>query len=109
MQMIGDSRAGRAAQIHAQIEAVGMISVIERRLHALRKQHHFRRSFPFEAGKIRGMRVGNDHDVARSIGIAIQNDEIFHAAKDDEPFFIVRFAAGALQKTQPATFLASAM
>ena len=53
MQMIGDTRAGRAAQIHAQVEAVRMVDAVERRLHALREQHHFRRGFRIEAGEIR--------------------------------------------------------
>ncbi len=65
MQMIGDAGAGGAAQIHPQIEAVRMVDVVERRLHALREQHHFRRGVPFQPGKIRGVRVGNDHHVAR--------------------------------------------
>src|ERR1700674_2890061 len=41
VQMIGDARAGRTAQIHAEVVSFGMIDRIERRLHALRKLHDF--------------------------------------------------------------------
>ena len=64
MQMIFNSSAGGAAEIHTQVEAIGMVDIIDGRLHALQEQHHFGCRISFESGKIRGVRVRYDHHVS---------------------------------------------
>src|ERR1700722_10932458 len=51
--------------------------------------HHFTESFGIGAGEIANVSVGNDHDVAGGIGIAIEDDENLFAAIGDEGFVIV--------------------
>ena len=89
VEVAGDSGAGGAAQIHAEVVTFGMINRLERRLHALCKLHDFGRRFGIEPPEIRGMRVRHDHHVARCIWVAIQNDVIFDAAQNDKRFRVL--------------------
>src|SRR5436190_4243045 len=84
MQMARDSRAGSTAEIHAEIHAIGFVERFEGCLGALRQVHHFRERCRVHAGNFRGVFVGNDHQMARSIGKAIQNSERACATMHDE-------------------------
>ena len=50
---------------------------------------HLRQRFRLRSSECRLVRIGNDHDVSRGVGIAVQDHKGFLAAEDDEGFSIV--------------------
>ncbi len=84
MQMVGDARSGHFPQVHAKVETFWTIRLRERALHTLRELHHLACSFRVEAGKIRSVFVGHDHNVAGGVRVAIQDDECFGTTKNDK-------------------------
>ena len=86
--MAGDAGTRGAAEIHAEIHAVGFVKHAKGGFDALRELHDFAERFGVAGGQIRNVSVGNDHDVARSVGIAVEDHERFFAAMDDQGFFV---------------------
>ena len=59
--------------------------------------HHFAECFGIGAGEIADVGVGNDHDVTGGVGEAIEDDEDFFAAIDDERFVVVCAIGGVAE------------
>ena len=89
MQMSGDARAGSPPQVHAEIHSIRFVGGSERRFDTLGELHHFGEGRGFAQLQFRNMRVRDDHDVSRGVGVAIENDESLCAAIDDQRFRIV--------------------
>ena len=93
----GDAGAGGFADVHAQVDAVGVVEFAQDCLHALRQRHHFIRGFWRELLQFVEVRVGDDHHVAGSVGKRIQDDEALLAAIDDESFGVVACLHGVAE------------
>src|SRR5712692_8427347 len=89
MQMSDHARAGRAAQIHSQIHAIGFVAGAQSCFRALRELHHFAERRCIAQTQFRNVRVRNDHHVSGGIGEAIQDDKYFFAPMDDQGFCII--------------------
>ena len=79
----GDAGPGGLADVHAEIDSVGMIELAQDAFHALAEHHHFHGGFRGEVAKLVEVLVGNDHDVAVGVGEGVQNDEAVAAAIND--------------------------
>ena len=97
VDVTGDAGAGGAANVHAQIHAVRLIGCGEGFLDALRELHHFIECGRGAGGELGDVRVGNDHDVAGCVGIAIENDEAVIAAMDDERLIVASAGEGVTE------------
>ena len=86
--MASNAGASRFAQIHSQIHALGFVCVVINRLELLRQFHHFLKSRGLAQMKLSHMRVGHDHDVAGGIREAVQDDEAFLPAVNDQRLLI---------------------
>ena len=107
MDMADDSGAARATDVHAEVHAVGLVVGAKGAFNALREMHHFGEGFGIGAGEIADVSVGDDHDVAGGVGVAIEDDEDFLAAIDDQGVVSsVRLAAS--QKIHSGRLLLSA-
>jgi hypothetical protein len=99
VNVIHDTGAGGFSQVHAKIEAGGLIDFAQRRLAPLRQIHQLIGSF-FRGGvELANVLVGNHEQVAADVWVDIENYEIVVSTVKNE----------ILQKTQPlsADFAAS--
>ena len=103
MQVADDARAGGAAQVHAKIHPIGLVIYLEDFFHALREMHHFVERAGIAEVQFGDVGVGDDHDVAGGVGEAVENDENFRAAINDERVLIV-LASGGLAKNAVGLF-----
>jgi len=97
VDVTGDAGAGGAANVHAQIHAIGLIGCGEGLFDALRELHHFIECGRGAGGQFGDVGVGNDHDVAGCVGIAIENDEAVLAAMDDERLIVASAGEGVTE------------
>ena len=89
MEVADDAGACGAAEVHAEIHAVGLVICLEGFFDALREVHHFGEGVGIAEVEFGDVRVRDDHDVAGGVGEAIEDDEDFRAAIGDERFVIV--------------------
>jgi hypothetical protein len=89
VEVAGDSGAGGAAEVHAEVVALGAIGFFQGDLDALGQDHHFGERFWICRWQVGGVLVGNDHHVAGRIRKRVEDDEILDAAKNDERLMIV--------------------
>jgi hypothetical protein len=89
VEVAGDSGAGSAAEVHAEVEALRVINIFEGYLDALGEDHHFGEDFWIGGWQVGSMLVGHDHDVAGGVRKRIKDDEIFDATKNDERLAII--------------------
>src|ERR1700685_1009002 len=99
MDMADDSGAARATDVHADVHAVGLVVGAKGAFNALREMHHFGEGFGIGAGEIADVSVGDDHDVAGGVGVAIEDDEDFFAAIGDEGVVVVGAIGGVAEDT----------
>ncbi len=104
MDVSGDAGAGGFADVHAQVDAVGVVEFAQDVLHALRERHHFVGGFWWQFLQFVQMGVGDDHHVAGRVGIRIQNDEAVLAAIDDERFLVVAGFRGVAEDAARGLF-----
>src|ERR1700722_15050257 len=97
MDAADDPCAARAGEVHAEVHAVWFVVGAEGGFDALGEAHHFGESFGIGAGEVADVGVRNDHDVAGRVGEAVEDDENFFAAVDDEVFFIVGAGGGVAE------------
>ena len=64
MDVVCDAGAGGVAQVHAEIEAIGVVDAAERGLGLLGDQHHLVGGVGGQGCEGVGVEVGNDQDVA---------------------------------------------
>lgn len=64
MDVVSDAGAGGFAQVHAEVEAIGVVDVAERGLGLLGNQHHLVGGVGGQGGEGVDVEVGNDQDVA---------------------------------------------
>ena len=84
----GDAGARGLADIHAEINAVGMVERAENGFHALGERHHFVGGSGGEFLQLVEVSVGDDHDVAVGVGIGIKDDVAVGATVDDAGLFV---------------------
>ena len=89
MQVAGYTGSCGAAEVHAEIHAVGLVILLEGFFHALGESHHFVEGGGIAEIEFGDVGVGDDHDVAGGIRKTIKNDEDFCAAIGDERLGIV--------------------
>src|SRR5262249_22279945 len=89
MKMACDARSSRAAQIQAEVHAVGFIEGFECSFDALRELHHVGNRSRIECGELRRVLVRNNHQMTRSVRILIQDYERADSAMDNESLFVV--------------------
>lgn len=89
MDVSGDAGASGFADVHSEIDAVGVVELAQDGLHTLRELHHFAGSSERQFLQFVQMSIGDDHHVAGSIGISIQDDEAVLGAKNDKHFRVV--------------------
>ncbi len=99
MQMSGDAGTRGAAQIHAEIHAVGFVICLEGFFDALREMHHFAERLGIAPVQFRDVRVRDDHDVARGIWKTVEDDEGLRAAIGDERFGVLVERGGIAKNT----------
>src|SRR5580658_991981 len=80
MNMSRDASPRSLADVHPQVNSVGVVELAQHRLHALAKTHHFVSRFGRQLLQLVQMRVRNYHHVPWRVGIRIQNDEAMLAA-----------------------------
>jgi hypothetical protein len=97
MDVTGNTGAGGASKIHAEVHAIRLVIRSKRRFDALRQPHHFAQGVWIASAEFRYVRVRNDHHMAGSVRVTIKNDECFRAAIDDQGFGVV-FAPGSVAK-----------
>ena len=101
MNMSGDSRTGGFTDVHAEIDAFGMVELKKCRLQSLCQLHHFRRGVFGKKMQAVDMLIGHDHGMTRGIGKGVQDDEIPLTTMDDKGPFVV---AELQQLTKNTTF-----
>ncbi len=84
MDVSGNARARGFSDVHAQVDAVGVVELAQDGFHALRKRHHLDGRFGWEFAKFVEMRVRDDHHVSRRVRKSIQDDEAVLAAVNDQ-------------------------
>ena len=89
MDVSGDAGAGSFADVHAEVDAVGVVEVAQDGFHPLGEGHHLIRGFGREFAQFVQVRVGHDHDVSRSVGIGVQDDEAMLAAINNARLLVV--------------------
>ena len=89
MDVSGDAGASGFADVHTQIDAVGMVEFAQDGFHALRERYHFAGGFRWQLSQFVEVRVGNDHHVAGCVGKRVQDDEAMLATIDDAHFRVV--------------------
>ena len=93
VHVVGDAGAGRPAEIHPDVDALGLIDLAQRNLAALRQEHHLRQLVRRQRRERRDMAVRHDHQVAAVVRIQIEDDERVPAAIDDQLFFLAQVRA----------------
>ena len=88
-----DARAGGMAEVDADVEALGFHDGGEGVLAAADEFQEVAEFLVREAVEIRGLLVGNDHQMAAGVGIFVQDGEAGAVAGDDE-VGLVGVAAG---------------
>ena len=86
----GYTGAGALADIHAEVEAVGMIEPAEMAFGGARQVYEFRGGLRGDAGEIGRVAVRHDHQMAAGVWEPVQHDEIVFGAMNDEGVFIMR-------------------
>ena len=100
MDVSGDAGAGGFADVHAEIDAIGVVNIAQYGLEALGKRHHFIGGLGREVAKLIEVGVGHDHHVAGGVGIGVEDNEAVLAAMNDEGFLVVvGFHGGAEDAT----------
>lgn len=75
VQVLLDARACGFAEVHPDVETVGMILLAQRDLGSLRELEHISGGFLVQPGKRPGVLVWNDHQVPAGIWKQIENDK----------------------------------
>src|SRR5215469_9110391 len=89
VQMIGDARAGAAANVEADIEALGPINDAKMLFGTLRKLDQFYQHYLGYTLESRDMKVRHDHEMAGGVGIAVDHDQIVRSPVDDEALAVM--------------------
>lgn len=84
VQMLGDARARRAAQIEADVETFGLHHLRQGVLATADKLHEAGQFLVRKAVQIKNLLVGDDHQMAASIGEFIEQRVARAVARDDE-------------------------
>jgi hypothetical protein len=98
VQVVGDARAGRCPQIHAQIKARRRIDFTQSGLRALRQIHQFIRNLFGHGIELARVQKGNDHQMASDIRKEIEDNESMFGPVQNEIGLIVRCVACDLAK-----------
>jgi len=84
VNVLVDAGTCSAADIHADVEALRMKSPGQGRFAHICQGPHFKRRVIRKPGAVRGVFVGNNHEVAVIVRIPVHDDEIFFTAKQNK-------------------------
>ena len=85
----GDTGARGLADVHPEVDAVGLVKLGQDVFEAAAQGHHLSGNGFGQGVEAIDVIVRDYHDMTRGIGISVQNDEIVPGAMDDEGFFVV--------------------
>ena len=88
VEMIGDSRSGTAPQVGADIDAVGLIRVLDRPSGQADAVPKFGVLVIAELVELLHPTVGQDHDVARRVRVSVENREDPLPSPDDQGLLV---------------------
>ena len=83
MNVIGDAGPGGLTEVHAEVEAVGVVDLAQTALDALGGKDHLLSGFGWKGGEGVDVLVGQDEHVAGGVGVGVEADEAERAAMDD--------------------------
>ena len=83
VDVVGDSGSGGLAEVHAEVDAVGMVDLAEAAFDLLGGEDHLLRGFGRKCGEGVDVQVGQDEHVASAIWVGIEADKAVRAAMDD--------------------------
>ena len=89
VDVTGNAGAGRFAQVHAQIQAVGMVDIAQHSFQLLRECHHFLGGRSSQSLKLVNVLVRSNHDVTGGVGKGIEHHKTVLPAMDNQRFFVV--------------------
>lgn len=88
VQMSGNARSRRLAQVQSEIEPMRPVKLLQRALRQLREDHQFVRRIGVEFGDAIEVRVGHHHHVPRRVRVRIEADETGFTAPDQPSRFL---------------------
>jgi hypothetical protein len=83
MDVVGDAGSRGFAEVHAQIEAIGVIDLTEAALHLLGGKDHLVGRFWWKGSEGVNVLIGQDQHMAGGVGIGIEADKAERPAMDD--------------------------
>lgn len=89
MDMVSDAGSGGLTEIHAEVEAVGLINFTQGGLTAPREFHQLACGFLRSGVKFRGMFVRNDQQMTADVRVDIENDIIVTGPMKDEGALVI--------------------
>ena len=84
VHVAGDARARAAAQIHADVQAIGAVGGAQVLFAVPRQAHHLQQRFLRQVLEPGDVLERHHHDVAIGVWKAVENDEIATGPVDDE-------------------------
>jgi len=108
VKMSGDAGTGGFPKVHADVEAIGVIDLFKCGLRSLGQVHHFIGDLFIALVKIGDMLEWQDHQMARAVGIYIENDKIKLGAPEDEFLLIARRVVQDITENAAARFFTAA-
>jgi hypothetical protein len=88
VEVSSDSGTGGFAKVHADVEAIGVIDLLESSLRSLGQVHHLVGDLFVGFVEIRNVLKRQDHQMACTVRINIEDDKIKLGASEDEFFLI---------------------
>ena len=98
VEVIRQARPGDPAQVHADIEAVGLIALLKHVEALLRDVHQLVGGRRFEIRQVARVRVGCDHQVPAVVGIPVEYHEYALGAKEQQIAAVVVLARDRAQE-----------
>src|ERR1700730_10451581 len=95
MDVAGNTGTCSASKVHAEIHAVWFVICSIDGLDSLREAHYFAQSIRIASAEFCYVRVRNDHHMAGSVWVTIENDERLRAAINNQRLGFV-FARGGV-------------
>jgi hypothetical protein len=89
VEVLENSRASNFAEVDADVEAVGFHELGEGVLATASEFHQIGHLFVGEAIHVTDLFVGNDHQVAASVGVSVEQSVTSAVASDDKVGFVI--------------------
>ena len=89
VDVVGDAGAGALAEVHPEVDALGLVGSLDGLLGLARQHHQLGPGGVIGLGELGDVAVGRDHQMPAGIRIDIQQNEIIQPAVEDQVLFVL--------------------